>query len=791
VSTGKGSGSLEAALALHQQGNLAAALAAYAAVVAASPRNDEALHLYAIAALQAGDGALSTDLAGRAVDVDATNPTYRWTLGRALQRAGRLADAVESFRAAITLKPDYVAAHLSLGLALLGLDRAEEALASFDKAIALKPDSVEAHLNRGVACRRLGRADAALASFDKAIAMKPALAGAHSNRGNALQDLGRLPEAIASFERALALDPRHADARFNLGNACRALGRLDEAVAAYEAVIAAVPGHVGARSNLGAVLLALGQPEAALAALQTAIQLDGASAEARYNIGCVLNRLGRTEEAVASFDAALALRPGYAEAAMNRGVALADAGRHEEAVTSFDRALELRPDYVEAHDNRGAALRELGRLDEALAAHERALAIRPDADGHAHVAVALQKLGRLDEALAAYDQALALDPRHADALYNRGIALRDAGRYREAVTAFETAIAARPNNEAVHNSWGAMLHGLNRYPEAVDHYDRAIALSSNSGEAWWNKALALLTLGDFAAGWPLYEWRFRKSKLRTTHRDYGCPRWDGSQPLDGKTILLHGEQGLGDSIQFCRYAALVAARGGRVVLEIDKPLMALFAPLEGVSEIIESDAPLPVIDFHCPLMSLPMAFGTEIDSIPAAPSYLVAEERKIAAWQARLGERVRPRVGLVWSGNPQHQNDRNRSLSLARLLEHLPDGGNYVSLQKELRGEDRDILDRDGRVRFVGDGLTDFTETAALSRLMDVVVSVDTSVAHLAGALGVPVLLLVPFAPDWRWMLDRVDSPWYPSFRLLRQREPGDWSWPLDEVARSVGRLTT
>ena len=267
--------------------------------------------------------------------------------------------------------------------------------------------------------------------------------------------------------------------------------------------------------------------------------------------------------------------------------------------------------------------------------------------------------------------------------------------------------------------------------------------------------------------------------------------WLGSQSLQDKTILLHAEQGLGDTIQFCRYASLVAKLGAKVILEVQRPLLGLLKNLDGVSQIIARGDALPEFDYQSPLLSLPLAFKTQLHTIPSALRYLAGDSEKVLAWQARLGEKTKPRVGLVWSGNLEHKNDHNRSLSLSQVLPYLPSSCQYICLQKELRNADQAILAQHPHIQFFGDALEDFTDTAALCDLMDVVISVDTSVAHLAAALGKPTWVLLPFSPDWRWLLDRKDSPWYPSAKLYRQERIGDWNGVLSRVREGLEGIVT
>jgi tetratricopeptide (TPR) repeat protein len=604
----------------------------------------------------------------------------------------------------------------------------------------------------------MSRRDAAQALwlFDASLRVDPKLAAALNNRGNALQDLGRPEEAVASYDEAIACRPDHAFAFNNRGNALKKLGRRDEALASYERAVALRPDYAEAFYNLGSLLHELGRLEAAVTSCDRAIALQPGYAMAFYNRGNALRELGRYEEALASYDSAIALAPGNAQALYNRGIALQELERHEEAVASYDRAIALAPKYIEALYNRGNALHVLGRNEEAVASYDRALALWPDnARALNNRGNALQHLGRDAEALADYEKAVTLDPGYARAFYNRGKALQN----------------------------------LHRYEEAMASYDKAIALEPNYASAHWNKSLLLLLRGEFAEGWRLYEWRWARDDFTSPKRGFTQPLWLGAESLAGRTILLHAEQGFGDTIQFCRYAPLVAAKGAKVVLEVQRALHSLMASLRGVHQLVAAGALLPPFDCHTPLVSLPLAFGTTLDGIPSRVPYLKANGAAIERWSKALGPASRPRVGLAWSGSPTHRHDRSRSIPLAALAPLTRCSVEIVSLQKEPRPTDGAILAGHREIRNLGPKLGDFADTAALISTLDLVISVDTAVAHLAGALGKPVWVLVPYAPDWRWLLDREHSPWYPTARLFRQQTAGDWAGVVARVADALGAL--
>jgi hypothetical protein len=533
----------------------------------------------------------------------------------------------------------------------------------------------------------------------------------------------------------------------------------------------------------GNSLLMHGQAEAALASYDRAIAIQPDHADAWSNRGAALQYLGKKEAALASHDRAVAICPDHAVAWFNRGLALQNLGQTQAALASYDRAIALRPDYANAYYNRGVTLQNLGQTEAALASYDCAIAIQPDhADAHYNRGLALQDLGHTEAALISFDRSIALRPNQADVHYTRGNALKSLGHTEAALASYERAIAVRPDDANAYYNRGVVLQELGQTEAAVTSFDHAIALGPAHAGAHLNRSLLLLRRGEFARAWPAYEWRWKKEQVAKFKRDFPQPLWLGETSLHGKTILLHFEQGLGDTLQFCRYAKHVAGLGARVIMEVPKPLIGLLRTLEGVAGLVESGSTLPVFDCHCPLLSLPLAFKTDLSNIPNAVPYLRSAPEDVARWTAKLGAKGNPRVGLVWSGNPDNSDDHNRSIELSRLVAQLPPGFEYVSLQLEVRDRDWQTLQKNTGIRHFGDELNDFTDTAALCELMDVVVSVDTSVAHLAGAMGKATWLMLPTVADWRWLLHRPDSPWYPSMRLYRQETAGDWDGVLGQI---------
>jgi hypothetical protein len=414
------------------------------------------------------------------------------------------------------------------------------------------------------------------------------------------------------------------------------------------------------------------------------------------------------------------------------------------------------------------------------------LTVHPDVLNCNNVAFSLCAQGFFLDALQFLLSSYNLDPNNPIVCNNLGVCYFSLDQMELAVQSYKRAIALEPIYVEAHNNLGNALVKSFQHKEALQCYDQAIALDKAYVEAYWNKALALLQLGRFKEGWVLHESRWAKPSFQPIVRNFMQPIWDGSFTISGKTLLLHAEQGLGDTLQFIRYVAQVQTLGARLVLEVQAPLVPLLDGQLGVDALVKQGDPLPPFDCHCPLMSLPLAFQTTLSSIPIAIPYIKSSPEKEHVWAEKLGSTSGLRVGLVWSGDPRHQNDKHRSIPLAELMAVLPLGLKYFSLQSEIRDSDRQALDDCDRLVNFGPELKDFSDTAALCALMDVVVCVDTSVAHLSGAMGKPTFLLLPYNPDWRWLLERTDSPWYPTMKLFRQAQLGSWQNALDSVGANL-----
>ena len=608
-------------------------------------------------------------------------------------------------------------------------------------------------------------------------------------------------------------------------------GRIGEAQELYQSILETNPDDHVALHLLGVSHIQQGRPLEGIPFVEQALALRPDNADAHYNLACALQTLDRLDEAIARYGAALAINPGHAAAHLNLGNALQAQDRHAEAMAHYQETLALKPDDADAHNNWGNSLEALNRHEEASDHYAMALKFRPDhAQALTNLGNTLQALNRHDEAIARYQEALAIKPEFAEAHNNLGHALQALNRTDEAIGHYQAALAIRPDYADAHNNWGIALHAQNRHNEAILRYDRVIALKPDYAEAQWNKSLALLGLGQFAAGWPLYEKRWQR-KQTVALSDFNLPLWPGQESSAGvvsrqacsgrdgasrkmasqrsgfvtfirslrsllgaatagagTNILIQFEQGLGDALQMLRYVLLLEQIGMRCWIQVPPALMLLTQRSFPRARVIALDQCPADVQFRVPMLSLPLAMKTFSEAqIPGVVPYLIADERKKAAWASRLATGRRHTVGLAWRGSPTHKHDRNRSIPLEILKPLLSLGEiQFVTLQKDLTDAESGELARHDNVIALDRALESFDDTAAIVSVVDLVISVDSSLAHLAGALNKATWVLLAFSPDWRWRLGRSDSPWYPSARLFRQPSPGDWTGVIEAVAASL-----
>ena len=610
--------------------------------------------------------------------------------------------------------------------------------------VAGPDDTTQGKFDRALAFHQNGDFASAKVLYEEILNSSPDHVGALHLSGLIFIEENRADLAQGFLTRAITLAPDFAPLHSSYGVALSERGRFEEALTSYDKVIAIAP-------------------------------LDG---EAFYNRGHALRSLGRFCEAVADYEQVLTLQPWNAQASSNQGDALQSLGQLEEALVCYAKAIGVEPDFAEAYSNRGWALHEMRRFDEALLSYNQAVAINP------HLSAAwfnrgntLKDVRRFADAAASYAQAIMIEPQNAQAWSNKGDALQSLGRFAEALHLYDRALAIRADYADGWSNRGVCLKALGRMQDAISSFDKAIGCTDDHHEAHWNKALTLLLMERFEEGWPLYEWRKR---ARDPAGRWICdqPAWLGKEDISNKTLLVHSEQGLGDTIQFSRYLRCLNDLGAKILFAPQKPLQVLMGTLDATFEIVDDDQTHVQFDYHVPLMSLPLAFQTDLSNSPRRTTYLGVEEARIESWKKIIGPDGF-KIGICWQGN-MGDMDLGRSFPVRQFLPlGLIPGLRLISLQKG-HGESQLMHVPAGMmVETLGAdfdaGPDAFVDTAAVMKCCDLVITSDTAVAHLAGALGVKTWVALKQVPDWRWFLERDDSPWYPSMRLFRQGSPGDW----------------
>lgn len=620
------------------------------------------------------------------------------------------------------------------------------------------------------------------------------------------------------------LSAQSYEAAFNEATALHERGLFSEAIARYAALRKQAPDDAKLAFLHGTALLQNNQLQSAEAALCEAVRLNGNLASAHNNLGMVHMRQECWADAIACFERALAIKPQHADALLNAGIAARKLNKLEVALGYFNRLVSLFPERQDAWVNLGLLLNQLGRVEEAMETYARAILQHPQVAElhHNHGVLAmhlkqftqaksslqeavrlkpgyvealnslglvLKKMQATSESLACYTQALALQPDNVETLRNKGVLLAETGQSAEAIACFDRALNIKPDFAEALNNKGIVLVEQRAFAQAMMCYDQALALQPNDADVWWNKALCLLLTGQYEEGWKLYEWRCKKVDMQAMYPVYAGMPWRGQPLRADQRLLVTYEQGFGDIVQFCRYLPLLAAQGISVIFYVPRVLATLLNSLSDQIQIVAKGDRLPDFDAYCPLMSLPWVFGTTVETIPATIRYLSPSVCHQLKWQQLLGEQKAMRVGLVWSGSEKHKNDRHRSLSFSALESLLEAEVEWHCLQKEFRSDECELLDAQTVVRMHQSNIDDFSDTAALIEAMDLVISVDTSVAHVAAACGKPVWILLPYHPDFRWMLDSEQTPWYPGVRLFRQTVAGDWPTVLGRVRQALDQM--
>jgi tetratricopeptide (TPR) repeat protein len=678
--------------------------------------------------------------------------------------------------------------------------RLTEVALGYQQMLAANPRHPQALVGLSLVALASRQTEAAVTMAAAATEVAPGMGTAWVALGQALKAAGKTEDSERAYAQAIRLDGMNELARLGLGELKVGTGRPEEAIVEFELALQRKPALVAAHLGLGNALAVLCRFEEALERYQEALALKPRLPEAEFAAGFALGRLGKIKEAETRYRRALVARPDFAAAWMNLGSLLREQGREAAAEAALLRAVQLRPDLVSGWINLAVLERERRRPAEAEAYLRKALVANPD-QIETHIAWC-QFCASQQDLTGAWEwlqKALERNPDLPEALNMQGILLHTERRFQEAVTAFER--AEELGHRAAPSNRGNVLLEMDRMAEALQAHETAVKHDPQHPGAQYNLALTRLRLGDWERGWLGYEARWKFREVHRVPRTFSQPRWQG-EPLEGRRILLHAEQGLGDTIQFCRYATLVAARGGIAILQVQAPseplLRSLAVVRSGLAETALLGAKMPEFDLECPLLSLPAVFETTVETVPWPGAYLgadpeVAIQKRLRTPYVRPGLRAGERslrVGLAWAGNPRYKADRQRSMELKTLLPLLQvPGVNWISLQKGPAAEQ--LSEMKGSV-FVWDGSgldSDLAETAALVATLDLVISTDTSMAHLAGAMGKPVWILLPYLSDWRWMQKIESTPWYPSARLVRQPIPGDWTAVLNCVIADLKAL--
>lgn len=777
-----------------REGRISDALAQLQALVAQEPQNADALHFLGLALFENGDGANAIDTLKQSIAI-AEKPVFWGNFGSVYRSLHRPKEAEEAYRRAVTLKPDYIGAWINLGKLFQEQKRLNDTVLAYKQAIALDPNNADVLCFLALTYSEQGDLPSAEASFRRAIALRPAYAEAHNDLGLLLRTMQRTAEAEECAQRAIMLKPNCAEFHCNFGVLLADQMRLDEAEAAYSMALQIRPAYPEASNNLGSLYKTQQRLAEAEKFFRQALTFNPDYATAQNNLAVLLQEQGRRTEAEEIFRVLVDRHPDHAIAHNNYGVLLREMKRPVEAEAMLRQALVLKPEDVSACNNLALVLQDAGRLEEAETFCRRAVKSQPNfADAWGNLGLILKEQKRFDEAEQIYRQALEINPDQADIHNNLGVLCAGQKRFDEAEKCYHRAIELNPLHADAHNNLGVLMKDQKQVDLAELSYKKAISLRPDYADAHHNYALSLLRQGRFAEGLPEFEWRYAPGmtdRAAPVIPPYDFPMWRG-EPLSGKTILMQPEQAYGDEIQYVRYAKFLKDQGARVWLLTRKALFPLMNLLPWANRILQQGEEISSADcdYWTFTMSLPYRAQTRMETIPAPVPYFVPDEKKVAGWQQWIAERAvdtkARKIGLVWAGNPVPPN---RSLHLSQLA-GLNDCTNatFVSLQMGDACQQMAEQPLGKKLLDAGSLISDFSDTAALMTALDLIITIDSAPAHLAGALNRPVWTLVQWLPDWRWFMDREDSPWYPSMRLNWQTQHGDWSKTVEKLTADLKR---
>ncbi|WP_137718501.1 tetratricopeptide repeat protein [Methylobacillus flagellatus] len=746
---------LQESIQLHHAGRLLEARSALRKILKKIPAHFDALHFLGLTHVHSQEYDKALPYLKRAQAIRPDQAEVHYNLGVTLYEMQQYEAAIQSLNLAIKLRAGYWKASNLMGNAFALLNLPDQAMDAYQQSIRMLPDCAAAYNGMGKVCADLGQPEQAIRHYQQAIRIDPQLADTHNNLGYALLDAAQPEQAIAVFRQTLLLQPRLMDAYIGMARGLARCGELDESISTYRTAYTIRP-----------------------------------DVECALELAEVLQKQKRHQEAICVYETALSRAPDSIEVLNGLGIALTHAMRFDEAITVFRKLLAVQPDNCDALNNLGNCHIEAKQAAQALDCYKAALAITPDfAAAHNGLGNAHKEMGALQLAIDCYWRSLALDPTFAEAYNNLGSVHVELAELEQALEYCQQAVTIKPDYVLAIYNRAVILERLKRYSAAIAEYEHALSIDHEHHDSGWNRSLVQLLLGQYQSGWQGYEQRWKlKEALPLTATPY--PRWLGQEDIRGKQLLIQVEQGFGDAIQMGRYIPLLCQQAS-CTIQCPPALSTLFSRSFPDAVIMDTHESPSSGDYHVPLMSLPLAMQTFSEAdIPRAVPYLFADPEQVTFWQKTLASTFSKRVGLVWRGNPKHENDKNRSAKLSDYLaliaahEHVQ----FVTLQKDLTTEERDLLAGSGNVRMLDSELVDFDVSAAVLSTLDLLITIDSAPAHLAGALGIPTWILLPANGEWRWLLEREDTPWYPSARLFRQAQPRDWAGVIGRVSEQLGR---
>jgi len=743
----------------YQRGQLIEARSTLKKILKKIPADFESLHFMGVIYIQAKEYEKGIDYLGKALKINPNSLHVAINLGNAYLEAKSHSQAIACFTKALSIDTDNVDAYCSLGHALAYIQKPEEAINCFAKAVTKDPNCVKALIGLGVLYADSKDYQKAIETYQAAIKINPDCSDAYNNLGYAYTALGKFTEAKESFTKAIEISPTLIDSHIGLARSFTAPDEVELAIKAYKASFS------------------YRQDSAAL-----------------FELGQLLQRTKRYQEAQHYFKQAISYKPEYVEALIGLGISYAGGNLQELAAEAFTKVIAINPNNYDAYNNLGNAKFELKQYSDAVLSYETAISINPNLiEGHIGLGNALTQLQKYEDAIKAYEKILNINENSPEGYHGLGIIMVEFEKYDQAIAYYKQALEKNPSYTKAICNHAIVLEKLKQFDEALRLYDQALSIEGDFADARWNRTLLYLLRGDYEAGWNEYEFRWSlKETIPLPISPYPIPEWLGKEPIADKRLLIQVEQGFGDMIQMSRYIQLLATQNTDCWMQCPLPIVSLLKTSFPQAHVFEDTLFPDGMDFRISIMSLPLAMQTFNESlIPNTVPYLKVSHESIERWKEGGVPKLKPLVGLVWRGNPKHSNDKNRSASIDHfitLIDSFPDL-QFVTLQKNMTEYELEVIAPYNNVTVLDDQLVDFEDTASVIQLLDILISIDSAPAHLGGALAIPTWILLPYHGEWRWLLDRQDSPWYPTATLFRQEKASDWNSVIRSIKAKLNEL--